>query len=284
MLRRVLREPLTQFLGLALAIFILYGALNRSTEPTPGTILVTTARIEQLSGLFAKTWQRPPTAQELKGLVDDYVKEEIYSREAMRLGLDRDDTVIRRRLRQKMEFLVDAEAGALTPTDADLEAYLKANAGQFRVEPMMAFQQIYLSPGKRGAEIDNDAQAMLDEVRANAQIDTAMLSDETLLPSTMPLTTKAVIGQTFGKAFAEELEKAPIHEWSGPISSSYGLHLVRVTERKVGRDPALSEVRAAVAREWSNAKRKSFEQDRMEALLKRYQVKIEGAANVEAGR
>ena len=275
MLGRVLREPLTHFIGLALAIFLLYGVVNRSAEPEADEIIVTSAKIEQLGSLFTKTWQRPPSAQELKGLIDDYVKEEIYNREALLLGLDRDDTVIRRRLRQKMEFLVDAEVDAMAPTDAELEIYLKANADQFRIAPMMAFEQIYLSPVKRGARINADAQGMLDEVRGNAQVDPARLGDQTLLPSTLPLAAKATINQTFGGTFADELEKLPENQWSGPVPSSYGLHLVRVTERKEGRNPALSEVRDAVAREWSNTRRKAVEAERIEALLKRYNVTIE---------
>jgi hypothetical protein len=191
MLGRVLREPLTHFIGLALAIFLLYGVVSRSAEPKADEIIVTSAKIEQLGSLFTKTWQRPPSAQELKGLIDDYVKEEIYNREALLLGLDRDDTVIRRRLRQKMEFLVDAEVDAMAPTDAQLEVYLKANADQFRIEPMMAFEQIYLSPAKRGDRIDADARGMLDQVRGNPQVDPARLGDQTLLPSMLSLATKA---------------------------------------------------------------------------------------------
>jgi hypothetical protein len=275
MLGLVLREPLTHFIGLALAIFLLYGVVNRSTEPETDEIIVTSAKIEQLGSLFTKTWQRPPSAQELKGLIDDYVKEEIYNREALLLGLERDDTVIRRRLRQKMEFLADAEVDAMTPTDAELEVYLKANADQFRIEPMMSFEQIYLSPEKRGDRIDADARDMLDQVRRNAQADLEKLGDQTLLPSMLPLASKAMINQTFGGTFFDELEKIPVNQWSGPVPSSYGLHLVRVTERREGRNPALSEVRDAVAREWSNAKRNALEGERMEALLKRYNVKIE---------
>lgn len=284
MLGVVLREPLTHFIGLALAIFLLYGVVNRSVVPEADEIIVTSAKIEQLGGLFTKTWQRPPSAQELKGLIDDYVKEEIYNREALLLGLDKDDTVIRRRLRQKMEFLVDAEVDALTPTDAELEAYLKTNGDQFRIAPMMAFEQIYLSPAKRGDRIDADAQAMLDEVRGNAQADPEMLGDRTLLPSTFPLTVKATINQTYGGTFSDELEKVPVNQWSGPVPSSYGLHLVRVIERMEGRNPVLSEVRDAVAREWSNAKRNALEGERIEALLKRYKVTIESSDKVEAGR
>jgi parvulin-like peptidyl-prolyl isomerase len=284
MLVRVLREPLTHFLGLALAIFALYGALNRTAETETGEIVVTTAKIEQLGGLFTKTWQRPPSAQELKGLIDDFVKEEIYNREALLIGLDKDDTVIRRRLRQKMEFLSDAEVDALTPTDAELESYLKANSDQFRMEPMTAFQQIYLSPTKRADAIDTDAQAILKVLLADAQTDPALFGDQTLLPSMLPLTAHVMIAQTFGGPFADELDAAAENKWSGPITSSYGLHLVRVTERRAGRSPALSEVRDAVVREWSNTKRKAFEQARIEDLLKRYRVTIESTAKVEAQR
>ena len=110
-MQRFVREPLVHFLLLALLVFGAYGLVSRR-EPATATIDVTQAKIEQLAGLFAKTWQRPPTAQELKGLIDDYVKEDIYVREALRLGLDTDDEVIRKRLRMKMEFVSDAEAEA----------------------------------------------------------------------------------------------------------------------------------------------------------------------------
>jgi hypothetical protein len=149
---------------------------------------------------------------------------------------------------------------------------------------MMAFEQIYLSPEKRGDRIDADAQAMLDEVHRNAQATPEKLGDQTLLPSTLPLAAKATINQTFGATFADELEKVPVNQWSGPVPSSYGLHLVRVTERMEGRNPVLSEVRDAVAREWSNAKRNALEGERIEALLKRYNVTIESSDKAEAGR
>lgn len=272
---QVLKEPLTHFIALALAIFFLYGAVNRSAQPQADEIVVTSAKIEQLGALFTKTWQRPPSSQELKGLIDDFVKEEIYNREALLLGLDKDDTVIRRRLRQKMEFLVDAEVDAITPADAELKSYLEANSNQFRVEPMIAFEQIYLSPAKRGDRIEADAQVMLDQLRGNAQADPTKLGDQTLLPSMLPLTASATINQSFGDRFAEAMEKLPDNQWSGPVPSSYGLHLVRVLERREGRSPALDEVRGAVAREWSNAKRKALEAERIETLLKRYDVTVE---------
>ncbi|MEQ1890112.1 MAG: hypothetical protein ABL951_13185, partial [Alphaproteobacteria bacterium] len=131
MLKRLLKEPLLHFLLLALMIFAAYGVLAPPAAEKPDSIIVTASRIEQLAAVFARTWQRPAATEELKGLIDDYVKEEIYVREALALGLDKDDTVVRRRLRLKMEFLHDTEIDALAPSDAELDVYLKAHAGVF---------------------------------------------------------------------------------------------------------------------------------------------------------
>ncbi len=282
MLKTLIKEPLVHFLVLGLAVFLLYGALNPSDKTSPDEIVITSARIEQLTGLYAKTWQRPPSAQELKGLIDDYVKEEIYYREAMALGLDTDDTVIRRRLRQKMEFVSDAEVGALTPTDAELDAHLKAHVDRFRIEPVMTFQHIFLNPAIRGVGLTSDAQAMLAQLRADPETDPATLGDQTLLPVALPPTGQMSIERTFGAAFADRLAKVPVNEWTGPVSSSYGVHLVRVSDRTDARNPLLAEVRDAVAREWGNDKRKFLEQQRLEALLTRYRVTIEPVATTEA--
>ena len=270
------KEPLFHFLALALAIFLIYGALNRSEAQRPGEIVVTPTKIEQLAGLFAKTWQRAPAVAELKGLIDDYVKEEIYYREALALGLDKDDTVIRRRLRLKMEFLGNAEAEALAPTDAELEAYMKANPSKFEIDPKLAFQQIFLNPERRGDRIDQDVASILEALRSNPSADPATFGDATLLPSDLALTSKTSIAQTFGADFAEAAIKATTDVWMGPIKSSFGVHLVRVSDHEPGRVPTLAEARDAVAREWSNEKRKALEEQRLAELLKRYRITIEG--------
>lgn len=279
MLQRALREPLVHFLVLAGGIFLAYRLLDASPQVTPDRIEIGAARIEQLAGLYAKTWQRPPTAAELKGLVDEYVKEEIYYREALALGLDKDDTVIRRRLRQKMEFLLNADFETLQPSDAELNEYLKANAEQFRVEPMLAFQQIFVSREKHGAKVEDETRAILEMLRRAPGTDPTTVGDQTLLPPTFPLTTISAIGQTFGSAFAKDLQKIASGQWDGPILSSFGLHLVRIVERKEERVPPLAEIRSAVVREFTNAKRKAMEQERFETLLRQYPVVIEGPPN-----
>jgi hypothetical protein len=283
MLKSMLKEPLFHFLLLAIAIFAAYFALNRSVGARIDKIVVTRATIEQLATRFAANWQRPPTAEELKGLVDDSVKEEIYYREALALGLDKNDVLIRRRLRQKMEFLIDAEAEGIAPTDAELETYLKAHADAFAADAKVSLQQVFLNP-QRHADPDADAAMLLMQLRTDKSADPFALGDATLLPSELSLTDMSSIQQMFGGDFVAGLANSPEGQWIGPIASAFGLHLVRVTERKTGGVPKLDLVRAAVAREWVNDRRKALEAASFQKLSARYQVVVEPPAPPASGR
>lgn len=272
-MQRFVREPLVHFLLLALLVFGAYSLVSRR-EPATATIDVTQAKIEQLAGLFAKTWQRPPTAQELKGLIDDYVKEEIYVREALRLGLDTDDEVIRKRLRMKMEFVSDAEAEATPPTDAQLQAYLDSHPDVFRKAPEIAFEQVYINPEKHSPDAGAAAKALLESLRKDPS-SAATAGDPGLLPPTQPLTDQQGIAQVFGDDFAAAIIKLAPGQWVGPVSSAVGLHLVKVTEHVPGSLPALADIRTVVEREWMNDHRNAVEQKRFDDLLNRYKVTVE---------
>jgi parvulin-like peptidyl-prolyl isomerase len=273
MIGRLIREPLVHFLIIAGLIFAASGLMAGKVE-TEEAIDVTPAKIEQMAAIFARTWQRPPTADELKGLIDDYVKEEIYVREAVRLGIDQDDTVIRRRLRMKMEFLNDAEAEATPATDADLAAYLVAHPDTFREAPRVAFEQVYLDAQKRGAAAQADAAAVLGSLKKDAAF-AAEAGDPTLLPPSMQLTDLQGIAQMFGDDFAAGVVTLPVGDWQGPIPSGFGLHLVKVTAQEAGRLPALAEIRAQVEREWMNDRREAMARQKLDELLKRYKVTIQ---------
>jgi hypothetical protein len=275
MLKRILREPLLHFVVVALAIFLAHGLLSRELPEKPDLIIVSSAKIEQMGSLFAATWQRPPTAEEFKGLIDDFVKEEIYYREAKKIGLDTDDTVIRRRLRLKMEFLNEAVANALAPTDAELEDYLRSRPEVFAVDPAFAFQQVFLNPLMHEGKIDQDAAAILSTLNADPKADSASFGDPTMLPTDMQLTPKHGIVQTFGSEFVEVLDKTPVDQWTGPIASGFGYHIVRISERQTGRVPSLAEARDIVLREWTEHKRKEIADQSFKTLLERYQIEID---------
>jgi len=278
-MRRLLREPLLHFLLIGAGLFLLYNALNRGQSDAPREIVISEARVEALAENFATVWMRPPTAVELKGLIDDYVAEEVYYREAVAMGLDQDDTVIRRRLRQKMEFISEDVAAATEPTDAQLQAYLEQHADKFALPATLTFQQVYLSAERRGEAVRADAEKLLAELQAGrGPADPAEAGDATLLPATMEAASPQVIANTFGEEFARQIDEAPVGQWSGPIESGFGLHLVKVDERVAGSAPTLVEIRPIVLREWQSEQRRAQNKSFLDTLRSKYEVRVEGAA------
>jgi hypothetical protein len=275
MFRRILREPLVHFLALALMIFIAYGLLSRQGLSTRERIEVGSTKIEQLTGLFTKSWQRPPTAAELKGLIDDYVTTEIYSREALAMGLDTDDSVIRQRLRMKMELLTEVTVDALSPRDEELAKYLSDHAEQFQGEPQFAIEQVFLSREKRGTALQADAASLLEALRSGAVTDPGLIGDPTLLPQAMPLSRLSAISGEFGAEFADATSGLQVGVWSGPVNSAYGLHLVKVGSKKGGSTPTLAEVRDAVLREWKADRREEIRQQTLAAYASKYDIVVD---------
>jgi hypothetical protein len=242
----------------------------------PSRIVITRAEIRTLVSGFTQAWQRPPTEEELTGLINDRVREEVYFREAMALGLDKDDTVIRRRLRQKMEFVSDDIIAQREPTDAELNAYLESHADLFRIEPRFTFQQIYLSPEKRGAHLARDAQRLLARLNhLDGRIDPSMAGDSSLIEHDFTAAPTGRIAKVFGDQFAAALGDLNSNHWYGPIESAYGQHLVLIKDRIDGRSPALAEAYDTVRREWESAQRQATNEKFFQSLLKRYAVTVE---------
>lgn len=272
---RLIREPLVQFLFAGIVIFAIYDLVGNQSEPLRDRIVVTEGRVQQLALVFAKTWQRPPSPQELRGLIDAYVKEEIYYREAIKLGLDRDDTLIRRRMQQKMEFLSEPSDDKLTASEAALEAFYDANQADFLIEPKVEFQQILIDPDEDGEPAEVRAEQLLRQLRdSSTDPDASDLGDATLLPYATRLSSVTSIGNAFGEDFAKKLLTVPVDEWAGPIKSPFGLHLVRITERRDERLPPLAEIRKAVEQKWRGEERDQFRQDEYDRLRANYEVEV----------
>jgi PPIC-type PPIASE domain len=275
-MKRLLKEPLLHFLVLGAAIFAVYNWLPKRSSAGPGKIVITQGEIEHLATTFAKSWQRPPTAEELAGLVRERVREEVYCREAMALGLDSDDSVIRRRLRQKMEFVSDDIAAQSEPSDADLNAYLQAHADSFRVEQRFTFRHVYLNPEKHGKNLARDAAQLLAQLNeASGKVDSSALGDSFLLEQHFDAVPTSEVAKQCGERFAAKLRELSPGRWQGPIESGYGMHVVFVEERTKEGMPQLAEVRDVVQREWANARRLESNEQFYQRLLKRYTVMIE---------
>jgi hypothetical protein len=275
-LKVVLREPLVQFLLLGALLFLYFERSEGGAGPGSRRIVVTPGLVQHLASGFARTWQRPPTDPELKGLVDDYVKEEIAAREAVSMGLDRDDAIIRRRLRQKLEFLVEDASLQAPVTDSELQAWLDQHPDAFRGESRVALRQVYLSTDRHGASVHVDANRLLARLRAAGPgAETTSLGDPSMLPAALPLGPLADVARAFGSDFADRIDALEPGRWTGPIESPFGVHLVLVEERVVPSRPALADVRSLVERELTAERRQTQLAALYDRLLQKYTVTIE---------
>ena len=281
-MKRLLKEPLLHFLVLGVVMFAIYSRASKHSSNEPRQIVVSQGQIASMVAGFTGTWQRPPTSAELEGLIQDRVREEVYSREALALGLDKDDTVIRRRLRQKMEFVTDDITAQAEPTDDDLGTYLNAHPDSFRVQRLFTFSQVYLNPDLHGEHLTHDAAQLLAQLnQSGGNADVSALGDPFLLDRQFDALPAGEATKLFGEKFAATLgELAPGH-WQGPLESGYGVHLVFISERTEGRLSALAEVRDDVRREWANARRREANETLYEAMRKRYVVTVESPRAAE---
>jgi PPIC-type PPIASE domain len=274
---RWLREPLLHFLVIGTGLFLLYHFVRGGNETAPREIVISEPRIEALAENFGRTWMRPPTPQEMRGLVDDYVKEEVFYREAIAMGLDRDDTVIRRRLRQKMEFVSEDAAATAEPTEAQLQQFLTQHPEKFVKPARVTFEQVFVNAEQRGAAARRDAEQILAGLQSGrASATPADAGDATLLPAALEDASPQQIAGSFGDEFGKQLDAAPIGQWSGPIVSTFGLHLVRVTARSAGVLPKLADIRPLVVREWQAQQRTQAADSFYSSLRTKYAVRYEG--------
>jgi hypothetical protein len=281
-MKRLLKEPLLHFLLLGAAIFAAYGVVSKRSSGEPGKIIISAGQVAAMAESFTGTWRRPPTREEIEGLIRDRVQEEVYYREAMALGLDKDDTIIRRRLRQKLEFLTDDVAALAEPTDDELSAYLKAHPDTFRVQRQFTFSHVYLNRERRGENLARDTTQLLAQLQqAGGKTDLSELGDPFLLEHKFQSLPASEAVNQFGEKFASKLGKLSLGQWQGPVESGYGVHLVWISERTEGHVPALAEVRDAVRREWANTRRLETNEKFYAELLKRYTVTIEHPQMVE---
>jgi hypothetical protein len=270
------REPLWQFLLIGAGLFLLHRLVDDGETGAPREIVITEARVAALGENFAKTWLRPPTPEELKGLIDDYVREEVLYREAIAMGLDRDDTVVRRRLRQKMEFLAEDLGGLAEPGDAELRAFLDTRRQEFVEPALVSLEQVYFSTEKRGEAARREAEQALDALQSGrAGVSRDSVGDASLLPGTLERASPSDLSSVFGEGFAEQVDQAPLGQWAGPFESTYGLHLVRVASRTPGAMPSLEQIRPLVLREWQSEQSRRRSDELFRSMLEKYDVRIE---------
>lgn len=270
-MQRLLREPLLHFLILGALLFALYGWVNRDGLRSPEEVVVDQARVDALATQFQRVWQRTPTREELQGLIDSWVREEIIYREGVAAGMERGDEVVRRRVVQKMDFMTEGMA-ADVPKEAELQTWLRDHPDEYRIPARYTLLQVYFDPARHGERLDRDIAAALKALRQDPR---APVGDLTMLPATMADASSGDVARAFGQPFADALGELPLRRWSGPLVSGYGLHLVRIDARTPARTPTLAEVRKDVERDLLNARSRQAGEDFYDELRERYKVKIE---------
>ncbi len=261
--RGLWREPLLHFLLAGAVIFALFGgAVN---DPSDRSITVSEAQLRGLTEQWEQTWGRQPTPSEVDGLIRDYVKDEVYYREALRLGLDQDDIILRRRMRSKMEFLVAAESEAETPSDAALQAWLNERQTKYATNPILSFDQIFVGEDRNVASIIT---------RLNQGGDPAQYSSPLSVPRHLEDIPAQEIDRQFGEGFAKLLGAQPVGQWRGPVASGFGQHIVRLRKITPGAIPPLANIRQMVENDWRAANRSRREAKAYQALLDGYDIRI----------
>jgi hypothetical protein len=267
-MQQILREPLLHFLLLGAGLFAAYGWLNQSGG-APNEIIVSHGQLESLRAQFERTWQRPPTEQELGGLVEGWVREEILYREGVALGFDRDDPVVRRRIAQKMEFLADGNASN-PPSQIELDEWLEQHRADYRIDAVYSFRQVFFDPSRH----DDRLEADLDVARKRLASGNIVEGDSTLLPASLDRAPSSEVTRIFGAEFARALGELQGDGWQGPIRSGFGVHLVEVTALEAARDATLAEVRDAVERDLLHTRAKQANEAFYGKLRNGYVVRI----------
>lgn len=286
MFLRFLRDPLFHFIVAGFVIYTGYAFISgpdSNADVTSKKIVVTQGEIEWLRSQWSSRWGRDPTEEELANLINGHVKEMVFYREALELGLDKEDVVIRRRLGQKLEFLSADLLEPELPSEEDLRAYFADNAEAYKADDRITMTQIFFNPDERGDATVQDAEALLAQLKTapDAPRDLNNLGDKFLLPNYYAQATSREIARQFGSAFADPVFELEPHVWHGPVLSGYGTHLVFIHDFFSAPDPVFEDVSGRVATDWLTAKREELSKAFTDQLIGLYEVTIEEPGEAE---
>ena len=275
---KFLREPLVHFLAIGVALFVIYAYWGQQdVAENERTITITTGEINWLTDAWQKRWNRPPTAEERAGLIQQYLREVILYREAVAMGLDKDDTVIRRRLAQKLEFLSQDLISPQPPTENELQSYFETHMDRYRAPDLITMTHVFIDPDKRGDRTLVDAEVIKKQLQALKEPpqDARSYGDPFMLQSYYPERSEAELLKLFGSGFARSVFELTTQQWHGPVLSGYGTHLVYVHDHREAQPPVFADVKEQVRQQWESDKREQLNEQFVASIVARYDVTIE---------
>lgn len=277
-MKRWLREPLLHFLLIGAALFLLYDLKNDGYVNDNHRIVISKGSIDRLISLWENKKQRPPTQIELQGMIEQQIREQVMYREALAMGLDKDDAIVRKRLAQKIEFISSDIAAMAEPSDDELTKFLNEHHKKFETPAYLSFEHIYFNSDKRDAQAEHNALKLLDELKhPDLKIDTHIAGDSFMMGKEYDEITEYGVSRIFGQNFAAELFKLNTGDWQGPVRSGYGTHLIRISNKTPAKPVELNTVRDKVRNEWQAEQRQSMNKIFYENLRQRYEIVIENA-------
>jgi peptidyl-prolyl cis-trans isomerase C len=284
--KRWLREPLLHFLVAGLAMFVLDRALNPTAveQGNRNRIELTNDDLRQLEVGWVAQWRRPPIPEELRGLLENKIREEILYREALALGLDQGDTIVKRRMAQKMEFLAEDVSDLRQPNREELEAWFVTNAPRFTIAGRVSFRHLYFSFDKWGERVREAAEGALEKLTGQPADwpGAVTLADPFMFQDYYGDRSPEQVANVFGGKFMRSLFQLQPGKWQGPIESGYGWHLVWVESMTPARLPVFEEVEPEVRSQWVADQRAEFKRQAFAAMKARYEVVLPGTPTREA--
>jgi len=277
-LTRLFKEPLIQFLIIGAAIYGAYALFGSPEEDyRDNIILVDSNRINAMISEWESRWQRPPTRQEIDGLIGQYIKEDVLYRQAVAMGLNEDDPITRRRMAQKLEFLTSDLAQMQEPAEGELETYFDENEAAYRDPDRISFSHIFIDPDARGDATLDDADQLLAQLKTEGEPTEEMLQrgDRFMLQNYFAAATELDIRRQLGSGFAESVLALEPGQWHGPVLSGYGVHLVYVFTMQVAPAPQFEVVRERVLEDWHTVKREEFNQQFLKSLKERFEIIVD---------
>jgi peptidyl-prolyl cis-trans isomerase C len=279
-LKRLAGEPLVHFLLIGAGIYGVFGVLSAGEAGNDErTVTVASGEIQALTDQWFRSMSRPPTEDELDGIIRRHVRIQILYREALAMGMDKGDVVIKRRLAQKVELLAQGLMTPEEPREEELIAWYAENSDRFKQPDLYTITQIFFDPDKRGATTLDDVKAAIDKLNALDRLppDFSDYGDRLMLESYYANVSTMELGKLFGTAFAEQIVELELGVWQGPVLSGYGAHLVRVSDAVLVPLPAFDDVKQQITEEWMARQVNELSERFIENLVSRYEVIIEEA-------
>lgn len=273
-IKKILQQPLLHFLAIGALLFALYYMVNPSAN-NKDRIVINDEQIERMELVFEKEWNRPPTEEEMKGLLDRYIQQEVYYRKALRMNLDQNDEIIRRRLDQKLRFLTNDMANLTEPSPEELQAFYQTNKTKYLEQKKYSFSHIYFSPDKR-KNPDEDAANVLKTLNGSDKNLSELIKKGDAFPfaSHIDSLTQEEINTGMGDGFTDALDKLPIGKWSGPVFSGYGTHLIFLNEIKPPHEKDFASIREEVLRDFHYKLQEDYNKQLFQEFKKDFKIEV----------